>query len=30
LFNEVIVSFIAGVMPAMQHLNPQFKSTVNA
>jgi len=30
LFNEVIASFIAGFMPTMQHLNPQFKSTVNA
>jgi hypothetical protein len=30
LFNEVIASFIAGFMPTMQHLNPQFESAVNA
>ena len=30
LFNEVIASFIADFMPTMQHLNPQFESTVNA
>ena len=30
LFNEVIASFITGFMPTMQHLNPQFKSAVNA
>jgi hypothetical protein len=28
LFNEVIASFIVGFMPTMQHLNPQFKSTI--
>lgn len=30
LFNEVIASFIAGFMPSMQHINPQFQSVVNA
>ena len=29
LFTEVIASFIAGFMPTIQHLNPQFESAVN-
>lgn len=30
LFNQAIASFIAGFMPSMAHVNPQFQSRVNA